>query len=337
MDKMVITGIGMSSHFADSPEELYNVLKESEIMAGEVPMPCLNKKRGLAFTDNITKKLYGVYEKAMADSGLSDDDAAKDYTGIFLGNAQGSLDSIVNFEAKSIVEGYKSVLPASFINTVMNAPAGQLAILAGIKGMNLTFSDGSSASVSALEYSADMLGDKRIRRAVVGAIEDASPLYDSYLKSYDAIPSGGVCLLTTETEKDAQKRGAKIYAAWRGSAGAYYETPETEQIYEVMNRAVADSGLNKEDIDFVITSCGAGKTSTNEVEAVLKFGVPYVDVKKVTGEIYGAFGVFAAVCAISIMRHKMLPDGTPLKRSKYALINSVGFDGYITSFVLEGR
>ncbi len=337
MDKMVITGIGMASHFANSPEELYSVLKESEIMAGEVPMPALDKKRGFAFTDSITKKLYGVYEKAMSDSGLSDDDTAKDYTGIFLGNAQGSLDSIVNFEAKAIVEGYKSVLPASFINTVMNAPAGQLAILSGIKGMNLTFSDGSSASVSALAYSANMLEDKRITRAVVGSIEDVSPLYESYLRSYDAIPSGGICLLTTEPEKDAIKRGAQIYATWRGSAGAYYETPETEHIYEVMNRAVTDSGLEKEDIDFVITSCSTGKTSENEANAVLKFGSPYVDVKKVTGEIYGAFGVFAAVSAIAIMRHKMLPDGTTLKRGKYALINSVGFDGYITSFVLEGR
>ncbi len=30
--------------------------------------------------------------------------------------------------------------------------------------MNLTFSDGSSAAVSALAYSADMLADKRIKK-----------------------------------------------------------------------------------------------------------------------------------------------------------------------------
>lgn len=337
MDKIVITGIGMASRFADSAEELYNALKESKDMSGAVPMLDLGKKRGLAFTDSITKKLYGVYEKTMLDADLADNDTDKDYTGIFLGNAQGSLDSIVNFEEKAIVEGYKSVLPANFINTVMNAPAGQLAILSGIKGMNLTFSDGSSAAVSVLAYSADMLADKRIKRAVVGAIEDVSPLYESYLESYDAVPSGGICLLTAEPEEDASKRGAEIYAAWRGSAGAYYESPQTEHIYEVMNSAVAESGLDKEDIDFVITSCGMGKISEKEAEAVLKFGSPYVDVKKVTGEIYGAFGVFAAVAAITIMRHKMLPDGTPLEKGKYALINSVGVDGYITSFVIEGR
>jgi 3-oxoacyl-(acyl-carrier-protein) synthase len=126
-------------------------------------------------------------------------------------------------------------------------------------------------------------------------------------------------------------RGAKIYAAWRKSAGAYYESPDAELIYDVMNRAVNDSGLKKEDIDFVISSCGEG-----ENEAVLKFGAPYVNMKKVTGEIYGAYGAFAAVAAIEILRKKILPDGTPLEKGKYALINSVGFDGYITSFVIEG-
>ncbi len=62
MDKIVITGIGMASRFADSAEELYNALKESKDMSGAVPMLDLGKK-GLAFTDSITKSFMACMKK----------------------------------------------------------------------------------------------------------------------------------------------------------------------------------------------------------------------------------------------------------------------------------
>lgn len=334
MKKAVITGIGMAASFAGSPDELYEVLQGGENAAGFALTPKLKGVRGLAFADSLTKKLYAAFARAAADSGIDLINIDAERTGIFLGDSFGSLKSIVGFETKALRNGCSAATPMDFINTVMNAPAGQLAILYGLSGINTTISTGSCASIDALSFCADMIKEKRIRLAFAGGAEENERPYSEYIRANGAEPSDGACIFTVEEKADAIKRGARIYAELAGGASGYNSDYEEKDILAVTEAAAKNAGISLKDISFAVTSLGARGGET-EYRAIKTLGVQSVDIKPVIGETYSASGAFAVSAALAVMERGMLPNGASLKDTEYALINSFGFDGHMGCAVLK--
>ena len=154
---MVITGIGMLSAFADSLDELYTAIKNGVYAGGSTQMPVHEKDKRLLFADDLSKKAFLAADKALSDSDTVQSCDYKDKAGIFLGNSFGSLKSQRKFEEALAMNDLKSAMPMDFVNTVMNAPAGQLAIFFGLEGMNVTTASGSRAAVDALIYADEMI------------------------------------------------------------------------------------------------------------------------------------------------------------------------------------
>lgn len=328
---MVITGIGMLSSFANTPDELYTAIESGKYKGGCTPMPEIPKDRRLAFADNLIKKTYFAASKALFDSHIELTENYKESAGIFLGNSFGSLNSQIKFETFISRKEYKSAMPMDFVNTVMNSATGQLAILFGMEGMNMTVSTGSRAAVDALIYADDMIEDGRVCAAVIGGIEEECALYDEYIRQNAQKPSDGVCLFTVENKEDAQKRDAHIYAELSGKSVGYKPDFENKDILSVMKSAAAMAGISLSEIDFAITS---GNVAENNV--ISELGISSIDIKSITGETYSASGAFAIAAAIAVMEKRELPNGKKIKKQPLALVNSFGFDGYMGCVVLRG-
>jgi 3-oxoacyl-(acyl-carrier-protein) synthase len=165
----------------------------------------------------------------------------------------------------------------------------------------------------------------------------------------------GACMLMLETESNAKKRGARIYAELAGYAannGGYHMVipmPDGSDAAAVMRLALEDARLSLDDIDYINahgTSTQANDLSeTKAIKAVWGKKANQLAIsstKGATGHLLGATGAIeAAFTALSIYHGQIPPtanyetsdtncdlDYTPITRSKNvraALSNSFGF------------
>ena len=320
---LAITGIGMLSSCGETLDELYAGLKNAR-EEKMISVPKM-KERGLVFTDSITKKAYAAMRAAAEVSGLECKNRSD--MGIFIGTAFGSLASTVKIERAFNERGMKGVMPMDFMNSVMNAPAGQLAILSGLSGINITVSDGSASSIGALRMCGDMIDGGRIKAAVVGGIEEKCDIYCEYMKLNGQDPSEGVCMFIAEDADIAKERGAHIYAEPIGSAYAYKVNPSVEDMLNIMSAAAKDADMTLDDLDFIV-KCG-------EDIAIENTHIKSIDIQTAVGNTYSAAGAFMAAAAAAVFEKGKLPDGSGISKNPAAMIISFGFDGFMGCCVLR--
>lgn len=311
---MVITGIGLRLPFTDTLDGLYGALCEGLPRAGSTGTPPLDNIQGLVFADSLTKKVCAAALDAQKDGAVSGKRA-----GVFLGGGFGSLNSMNKYEDAIANNNRKSAMPMEFMNTVMNAPAGQLAIMFGAEGINLTAATGTRASMDALLYARQMMDCGRIDTALIGGAEELHRVYAEYLTCFGAVPSDGVCILKAERKESAIERGARIYAEILGGAAAYKPGYDEETAIKLTERAMCDAGICKNDIAFAVTSGSAPPG----------LGVDNIELNSVTGELCGAAGAVAAAAAVALAEYGPETDKAA------ALVNSFGFDGYMASVVIK--
>ncbi len=115
---------------------------------------------------------------------------------IFFGTGWGALSETHDFIRGLYDSGEKFPSPIDFIGSVHNAPAGQVALLTGATGPNITVSNGDYSFEQAL-LSAQMLADPN-PFMVLAADEGhpvLSPLFDPSVTEKDVLSDGGGALL----------------------------------------------------------------------------------------------------------------------------------------------
>jgi 3-oxoacyl-[acyl-carrier-protein] synthase II len=130
----------------------------------------------------------------------------------------------------------------------------------------------------------------------------------------------GASVVILETYESARARGAHILAeiiGYGASADAFRITdqdPEGEGAATSMRSALADAGLQAEDIDY-ISAHGTGTQQNDEVEtkAIKKvFGdqtsTPVSSVKSMLGHLIAAAGATELITCVLAMRDQTLPD-----------------------------
>ena len=178
----------------------------------------------------------------------------------------------------------------------------------------------------------------------------------------------GAGALILEEYEHAVKRGAKIYAEIAGSgmtADAYHMTaphPEGLSVIEVMKLALADSGTNKDEIDYINvhgTSTPLGDIA--EIKAIQAvFGDSAYDLnisstKSMTGHLLGAAGAIEALAGIFAIQGNAVPptinhftddpdidqklnltfNTAQEKQVNNVICNTFGFGGHNTSIVIK--
>ena len=228
---------------------------------------------------------------------------------------------------------------------------------------DIIISGGSEAAIN--EASIGGFSSARALSTQNEAPESASKPFDVDRDGF--VMGEGAGALIVEEYEHALKRGAKIYAEIVGggmAADAYHLTgthPEGEGAVLGMREAIREAGITSDDIDYInmhATSTPLGDRS-ELIAAQRIFGesssITISATKSMTGHLLGAAGAIEAIACIKTLTDDFIPATIntqniepefselfdfPInegrrKTVKYAMSNTFGFGGHISSIILK--
>jgi 3-oxoacyl-[acyl-carrier-protein] synthase II len=370
------SGVDRISHF-DTTGFACTIAAE---VKGFDPLQFIEKKE-LKKMGRFIHLALAASDEAMKQSGLQITPENATRVGVHIGSGIGGFDIIEREHSNLLEGGPRRISPFFIPAAIINLAAGHVSMRFGAKGPN-------EATATACTTSAHSIGDafKIIERGAADAMiaggteaaitpmgiggfaamralstrndepQKASRPFD---KGRDGFIVGeGAGILILEELEHAKKRGATILAEIVGygmSGDAYHITqpaPEHEGGYRVMEEAVKDAGIKREQIGYV----NAHGTSTPigdvlESHAIKSFfgenakKVAVSSTKSMTGHLLGGAGGLEAGITVLALRDQCLPptinlddqdpecdlDYVPNHARKasveYALSNSFGFGG----------
>lgn len=279
--------------------------------------------------------------EAIKDSGLEVSEQNAERIGVNIGSGIGGLPMIEDTHNDYLAAGPRKISPFFIPGTIINMISGNLSVMYGLKGPNLsmvsacttgTHCIGESARI--IEYGdADVMvcggSEATINSLAVGGFaaaralstrnDDPATASRPWDKDRDGFVMGeGAGVMVLEEYEHARARGAKIYAELAGygmSGDAYHITsPNTDGPRRSMLNALNNAGLNPQDVQYV----NAHGTSTplgdkNESDAIkLAFGdharnLVINSTKSMTGHLLGgAGGIESVICALAVY-HQISP------------------------------
>ncbi|MFC1495853.1 beta-ketoacyl-[acyl-carrier-protein] synthase family protein, partial [Candidatus Margulisiibacteriota bacterium] len=315
-DEIVITGMGVVSPIGVGREDFYNSLKEGKSgikkitgfktkseesrYGGEVVninLPEYLGKKGLRHLTRSTEMLFVAGQLALMDSMVRIRSKAFPHysfvmpssltlqlvstspdhrEGIIIGSALGIFDSLREFVWEYLRNGWRSINPMECPNTVINSPAGNLAIREKAQGLNLTISSGHASSLDAIGISKHYLDQDQARMIFTGGTAELGPsMYIMYKESglltkepLSFNPTGeikdgtllgeGSVVFILEKEETAKETGAEVSAVIEGYGSSfdtqspqYQYDPEAKAAKIAIQEALDAAEVKPSEIDFV--------------------------------------------------------------------------------------
>ena len=331
--------------------------------------------------DRFTQLAVLAAREAYGQSGLNPDNCDPTRAGVIFSSGIGGLPTIEAEHDRGRERGFDRVSPFFIPMCISNMAAGTIALDLGLKGM-------CSCVVTACASGANAIGDafrhirdgyatvmvcggaeSTITPLAIGGFTSMRALCESRDPARASIPfdrerSGfvmgeGAGALVLEEESHAKARGAVIYGVVVGygaTCDAYHMTapaPDGEGAARCMALAMADGGLEAEDVDY-INAHGTStplndRCETLAVKAALgaRAGqIPVSSTKSMTGHLLGASGAVEAIITALALREGYVPatigyrepdpdcdlDMVPgvgrTQELRCALSNSLGFGGH---------
>jgi 3-oxoacyl-[acyl-carrier-protein] synthase II len=334
--------------------------------------------------DPYTQYAVAAAVEAMTHAGFTDETTYDvNRTGVILGSGIGGLKSFEEQHDVYRERGPSKISPFFIPMFIADIAAGVVSMRFNARGPNY-------ATVSACATSAHAIGDAfrtiqygdadivitggseaTVTPMAIGGFANMTALstrndeFASASRPFDATRDGfvmgeGAGVVILEELEHARRRGATIYGEVVGycaTGDAYHLTgqlPEHEGLQRAMRGALADAGLQPEDVDYV----NAHGTSTplndsNEAKAIAKVfgdaarGINVSSTKSMTGHMLGAAGAIEFIAAALAVRDGVVPptinhatpdpecgdlDFTPnaarRREVRAAISNSAGFGGH---------
>ncbi len=288
---------------------------------------------------------YGIAAgiQAIRDSGIEISEANAKRIGVAIGSGIGGVTGIENGYGAYLKGGPRRISPFFVPANIINMVAGNLSIMYGLKGPNISIVSACSTgahnigdAMRMIQYgTVDMmvaggaematsptgLGGFAAARALSTRNDDPQGASRPWDQDRDGfVLSDGAGVLMLEELEHAKARGATIYAELAGSAmnsDAYHMTspsPGGEGAADCMRLAVADAGLNMDQVDYVNahgTSTPAGDVAeTMAVKAAFgdhAYKLAVSSTKSMTGHMLGAAGGAEALFAVLAIRDQVMP------------------------------
>src|SRR2546425_789485 len=359
--RVAITGRGVVSSLGDSPARLHGSLREGLIairpiqqfntvglgcpLGGEIADFNAAKylgQRNLRPLDRTSRLVASAAQLALEDSGWTMEMRNAEEVGLVLGTMFCSVHTISEFDRRAIEAGPAYASPMDFSNTVINAAAGQTAIVHNLRGVNTTISTGLTSGLEAISYAADLIRSGRERALLAGGADElcfesfygfdcAGLLCRSHGRAgdfpipFDARRNGlalgeGAALLMLEDAALARERGARVLGEIRGHGSSYDCSrgqggkDSVEAIAAAIRRALHDAFMLPSEIDCLSASAN-GTDAGDRHEAHGAFAglngqthrLPVTAIKSMLGETLGASGAMQAVSLLQTMRDGVLP------------------------------
>jgi len=360
--RVVITGMGAVTPLGNNVTEFWRGLRQGESglnrvtrfepdslptqIAGEVkdfdPSLYMERKE-VRRMDRFTQYAIAGVRMALEDAVLDLTKVAKGRVGVVLGSGIGGMETLEDQIEVKRVKGSNRVSPFFIPMMISNMAAGQIAIILGATGPNLTVVTACASATNAIGEAFKMIQQGSADLMITGGTEapitpmafagfcsmkamscqneqpqKASRPFDQKRDGFIMGEGAGILLL--ESLESAQKRKAKIYAEVLGygaTADAYHITspaPGGVGAAKAMSLAISDAGIKPEKIDYI----NAHGTSTElndkyETMAIKEvFGehaakLVVSSTKSMTGHLLGAAGGIEAIATSLALTHDLVP------------------------------
>jgi len=322
--------------------------------------------------DNLSKLQVVSGMNALKDAQYEINDKSATEIGIVVGTSEGALGTCLNFQDNITQKGNANGSAFNFPNTVYNAAGGYLSICSGIKGYNVTVTNGSQSGIQSIAYAMDILR-KGTEEAILATgtdenIEIINHIYNEqnmiskevnepYSNKEGFTLSDGSISILLENKKDALKRGAHVYAKVSGYGMAHKSSPfntikgTSKALISAINDALRDAKVYASDIDAVVGFANGDKTIDAEefdaLSSIFANGLntlPIINLKDSLGEGRSATAALG-VCHAALLLSNKLEETNAFINSKKTkvsasklnkiLVISYGFGGSYTAIVVE--
>lgn len=289
---------------------------------------------------------YGIAAsvQAVADSGIDNPGVDKNEVGVIWGSGIGGLDT---FQAETFAfakgDGTPRFSPFFIPKMIADICSGHISMRFGFRGPNFTTVSACASSTTALidafnyirmgKANAIISGgsEAAINESGIGGFNSAQAMSTRnddpkrasrpYDKTRDGfvLGEGGIALVLEEFEH-AKARGAKIYAEVIGggmSADAYHITaphPDGLGATLVMQRALKDSGITAEAVDYINThgtstplGDGAELKAIVNVFGEQAYKMNISSTKSMTGHLLGAAGAIEGLATVLAIKNDIAP------------------------------
>jgi 3-oxoacyl-[acyl-carrier-protein] synthase II len=360
--RVVVTGLGLISPVGCDVETGWNNIKEGK--SGIKPITHMEIEPfsvhfggpiyDFPLEDYISKKdakkmdpfqHYGIAAgiQAIKDSGIEITEQNAKRIGVAVGSGIGGIGGIENGYGAYLKGGPRKISPFFVPANIINMVAGNLSIMFGLKGPNISIVSACSTGAHNIGDAMRMIQYGTVDAMVAGGSEfattptglggfaaaralstrnddpqAASRPWDRDRDGFVLSDGAGVVML--EELEHAKARGAKIYAELVGSAmnsDAYHMTspsPGGEGASECMLLALEDAGVNKEEVGYINahgTSTPAGDVAET-MAAKRTFGdhaykLCVSSTKSMTGHMLGAAGGAEALFTVLALRDQVMP------------------------------
>ncbi|MCB1955917.1 MAG: beta-ketoacyl-ACP synthase II [Rhodocyclaceae bacterium] len=359
--RVVVTGLGAIAPVGNTVPEVWDAIVNGRSGIAEItrfdtsnfPVKIAGEVKGFDPTTYLSPKEvrrmdifihYGLAAgiQAVRDSGIEVTEANAERIGVNIGSGIGGLPMIEDTHDDFLAGGPRKISPFFIPGTIINMISGNLSIMFGMKGPNISVVTACTTGLHAIGLSARMIeyGDADVM-VCGGAESSVTPLAIGGFASAKALSTRnddpktasrpwdvgrdgfvlgeGAGVMVIEEYEHAKARGAKIYAEIAGfgmSADAFHMTaPDTNGPCRSMVNALKNAGLNPSDVQYL----NAHGTSTplgdkNETEAIkLAFGADVAkglvvnSTKSMTGHLLGGAGGLESVLTVLAVHNQISP------------------------------
>ena len=270
----------------------------------------------------------GMYALKDGDYTVTDENSSD--IGIIVGTSEGSLSPVCDFEMLIAEKGNANGSAFKFPNTVYNAAGGYLSICSGIKGYNVTATNGAQSGLFSVSYAMNIIRSGKEKAMLATGTDENNPLIRDLFSELGLVSdkaaapysdsgcftlSDGSTSILLEDEASAKARGARIYAyaAGSGTANKGVEfgklTGSEEALVSAIGLALEDAGMSPADISAVVGFAnGIKAVDSIELSALKKvfadhlIDMPILSVKEKLGEARAASAALGAAHA-ALMLH----------------------------------
>ena len=358
---------------------------------GYNPVDYFDRKESRKLDVYAQYALISVAE-AIQDAGLDHDKIDKDQAGVIWASGIGGIETFLNEIAGFVTgDGVPRFSPFFIPKMISDIAAGHISIKYGFEGPNYGTVSACASSTHAIIDAFNLIklgkaklfiaggSEAAINQAGIGGFNSMQAMstnneeYKTASRPMDLNRDGFVMgegggALILEDYDHARARGAKIYAEICGTgmtADAYHITaphPDGIGAYKVMKIALEESGLKKEDIDYInVHGTATPLGDISETRAIVNlFGEAAYNInisatKSMTGHLLGAAGAIETIASILAIRNNIVPptinQATPdpnidqklnltvnkaqKREIKSAINNTFGFGGHNASIILK--
>jgi len=266
---------------------------------------------------------------ALAEAGAAEDDVT---TAVVLATTFGPSSYTEGMLKQIFLDSPESVSPFLFTESVANAAAAQVGIACRARGPNLTIAQREAGALLAVGRGAAEVAAGRVRRALVGAVEEMTPLLHAVLDRFGALARAngdgeerarpldrrrngylaaeGATVLVLEREEDAARRGARPLARVAGWGSAFDPSAPPHGwgegevgLARALGRSLGRAGVAVSEIERIVSGASGARGGDRLEARTLRAAwgeaplPPLAAPKAVTGEHGGGFLAAAVLAA----------------------------------------